>query len=213
LPAKIAATSNFLIPNATFVVELIIFLVILGVLGKWVVPWVNAQLAARQEAIRRQFQEGEEARARLEAAEAEYREQIAAARADAARQRDEAREQGQQILADLRSKAQAEADRITAAAQQQIEAERTRAVAALRSEVGTLAVELAGRIVGESLQDDARQRRVVERFLTELESRDAAGTNIAVGAESVGAESVSAGSVSAGSVGAGSVEAESVGAE
>jgi len=166
------ATNNFLIPNATFVVELVIFLVILGAIAKWIVPWVNSQLAARQEAIRQQFQEAEEARAKLEAAEAEYRQQIAEARADAARQREEAREQGAKIIADLRAQAQVEADRITKTAQAQIEAERTRAVAALRAEVGTLAVELAGRIVGESLADEARQRRVVDRFLTELESRE-----------------------------------------
>jgi len=166
------ATNNFLIPNATFVVELVIFLVILGAIAKWIVPWVNSQLAARQEAIRQQFQEAEEARAKLEAAEAEYRQQIAEARADAARQREEAREQGAKIIADLRAQAQVEADRITKTAQAQIEAERTRTVAALRAEVGTLAVELAGRIVGESLADEARQRRVVDRFLTELESRE-----------------------------------------
>jgi F-type H+-transporting ATPase subunit b len=184
VPAKIEATNNFLIPNATFIAELVIFLVILGVLGKWVVPWVNAQLAARQEAIRVQFQDAEAARARLEAAEAEYRAQLAAARADAARQRDEAREQGQQILAELRTQAQAEAERITKAAQQQIEAERARTVAALRAEVGSLAVELAAKIVGESLDDKARQGRVVDRFLAELEARDGAGgSKIVVGAE------------------------------
>lgn len=166
------ATNNFLIPNATFVVELVIFLVILGAIAKWIVPWVNSQLAARQEAIRQQFQEAEEARAKLEAAEAEYRQQIAEARADAARQREEAREQGAKIIADLRAQAQVEADRITKTARAQIEAERTRTVAALRAEVGALAVELAGRIVGESLADEARQRRVVDRFLTELESRE-----------------------------------------
>lgn len=171
MPQAITAESNFLVPNATFIVELVIFLVILGVLGKWVVPWVNNQLAARQEAIRQQFKEAEEAKARLDAAEAEYREQIAAARADAARQREEAREQGQQILADLRAQANAEADRITKQAQAQIEAERTRTIAALRAEVGSLAVELAGRIVGEALEDDGRQRRVVERFLADLEAR------------------------------------------
>lgn len=172
MPPTVSAASNFLVPNATFIVELIIFLVILGAIAKWIVPWVNEQLAARQEAIRQQFQEAEEARAKLQAAEAEYREQIAAARADAARQREEAHEQGQRIIADLRAQAQTEADRITKTAQAQIEAERARTVAALRAEVGTLAVELAGRIVGESLSDEARQRRVVERFLTDLESRE-----------------------------------------
>lgn len=173
-PQATLAESNFLVPNATFVVEVVIFLVILGVLAKWVVPWVNNQLAARQEAIRQQFKEAEEARARLEAAEAEYREQIAAARADAARQREEAREQGQQIIADLRAQAHSEAERITRQAQAQMEAERTRTINALRAEVGSLAVELAGRIVGEALSDDARQHRVVERFLTEIESRNGA---------------------------------------
>jgi F-type H+-transporting ATPase subunit b len=164
-------TNNFLIPNGTFIAEAVIFLIILAVIGKYVVPYVNKALAERQEAIRVQFQEGEEARARLEAAEAEYREQIASARADAARQREEAREQGAQILAELKTQAHQESDRIIKAAQQQIEAERARTVAALRAEVGTLAVELAGRVVGESLTDDARRRRVVERFLTEVESR------------------------------------------
>ncbi len=173
-----AKTNNFLIPNGTFIAELIIFLIILFVIGKYVVPFVNLQLAQRQEAIRLEFKELEDARARLEATEVEYRDLIASARADAARQRDEAREEGAQILADLRAQAQVESDRIKQAAHQQIEAERSRTVEALRAEVGTLAVELAGRVVGESLTDDARQRRVVERFLTEVESRagEAAGS-------------------------------------
>jgi F-type H+-transporting ATPase subunit b len=164
-------TTNFLIPNGTFVAELVIFLVILFVIGKYVVPFVNKALAARQEAIRLEFQELEDARAKLEATEAEYRDLIASARADAARQREEAREEGAQILADLRAQAQVESERIKQAAHQQIEAERARTVEALRAEVGSLAVELAGRVVGESLTDDARQRRVVERFLIEVESR------------------------------------------
>lgn len=173
-----AKTNNFLIPNGTFIAELIIFLVILFVISKYVVPFVNGKLAERQEAIRLEFKELEDARAKLEATEAEYRELIASARADAARQREEAREEGAQILADLRAQAQVESERIKQAAHQQIEAERSRTVEALRVEVGTLAVELAGRVVGEALADDARQRRVVERFLTDVESRagEAAGS-------------------------------------
>jgi F-type H+-transporting ATPase subunit b len=178
-----ASGSNFLIPGPTSIAELVVFLGIFFVFMKWVVPYVNVQLGARQEAIRRQFQEAEEARQRLEQAEAEYREQLAAARADAARQRDEAREQGQQILAELRAQAQAEAERITKAAQHQLEAERARTVAALRAELGSLAVELAGRIVGEELSDEARQHRVIERFLAEVGEGDApSGPRVSVGA-------------------------------
>ena len=166
--------SNFLIPNATFFVELLTFLLVLFVMGRWVVPIINRALVERQRAIREQFQEAEEARERLQQAEAEYREQLASARADATRQREQAHEEGQRIIAEMKAQARVEADRIVKAAQQQIEAERTRAVASVRAEIGTLSVDLAGRIVGESLEDSARQHRVVERFLTELESRDAA---------------------------------------
>jgi F-type H+-transporting ATPase subunit b len=176
--STVTASSNFLIPNGTFIAELVGFVIIVYVLSRTLVPRINKALADRQEMIRRSFSDAEEAKARLDAAEAEYREQIASARADAARQREEAREEGAQILADLRAQAQVESERIKQAAHQQIEAERSRTIEALRAEVGTLAVELAGRVVGESLTDDARQRRVVERFLTEVESRagEAAGS-------------------------------------
>jgi len=176
--STVTASSNFLIPNGTFIAELVGFVIIVIVLGRTLVPRINQALAERQEMIRRSYSDAEEAKARLDAAEAEYRELIASARADAARQREEAREEGAQILADLRAQAQVESERIRQAAQQQLEAERSRTVEALRAEVGTLAVELAGRVVGEALTDDARQRRVVERFLSDVESRagEAAGS-------------------------------------
>jgi F-type H+-transporting ATPase subunit b len=92
--------------------------------------------------------------------------------------REEAREAGAQIIAEMRERAEAEARRITEAAQSQIEADRQQALTSLRAEVGTLATELAGRIVGESLTDTARQGRMVDRFLAELEgqAQGAAGT-------------------------------------
>ncbi len=160
---------NFLVPNATFIAELFAFLIILGVLAKWVVPYLNSSLTARQDAIRLQFTEAEDARHRLEAAEQKYREALAASRADAARVREEARAQAAAIAAEVREQAQAEANRILAQAQAQLEIERSRAVAALRADLGTLAVDLAERIVGESLRDTEVQERVVDRFLAELD--------------------------------------------
>jgi F-type H+-transporting ATPase subunit b len=77
----------------------------------------------------------------------------------------------------MRQRAEAEARRITEAAQAQIEAERQQALISLRSEVGSLATELASRIVGESLTDHVRQSRMVDRFLDGLE---ASGTNAEV---------------------------------
>jgi F-type H+-transporting ATPase subunit b len=170
--ASVAITpmeSNFLVPNATFFVELAAFAILLFLLGKFVIPPINRAMTARQDAIREQFAELDEAKSEASAAEEEFKSQIADARHEAARIREEAREQGAAIIAEMREQAQAEAARIVEHAHTQIEADRKSAAASLRGEVGTLATTLAGRIVGESLDDQARQSRVVDRFLTELE--------------------------------------------
>ena len=161
--------SNFLVPNGTFIVELIAFATIVYILGKYVIPPINRAMTARQDAIRTQFAELDEAKADARKAEADYKEQLNDAKHEAARIREEAREQGAQIVQEAREKAQTEADRIVEHAHTQIEADRKAAFTSLRSDVGSLATTLAGRLVGESLEDDERQGRVVERFLADLE--------------------------------------------
>ncbi|MDF1603761.1 F0F1 ATP synthase subunit B [Nocardioides sp. YIM 152315] len=161
--------SNFLVPNATFFVELAAFALLLFLLAKYVIPPINRAMTRRQDAIRAQFAELDEAKSEANAAEEEFKSQIADARHEAARIREEAREQGAAIIAEMREQAQAESTRIVEHAHAQIEADRKAAAASLRAEVGTLATTLAGRIVGESLDDEARQSRVVDRFLSDLE--------------------------------------------
>ena len=167
--AIVPMESNFLVPNGTFFVELAAFALLLFLLARYVVPPINRAMTARQDAVRQQFAELDEAKSEANAAEEEFKSQIADARHEAARIREEAREQGAAIIAEMREQAQAEAARIVEHAHVQIEADRKAAATSLRSEVGTLATTLAGRIVGESLDDDARQSRVVDRFLSELE--------------------------------------------
>jgi F-type H+-transporting ATPase subunit b len=165
--------ANFLVPNGTFLVELLAFVLMLFVIARWIWPRISRAMTARQEAIRQRFEELETAKANAEEAEQKYRNELVEARHEAARIREEAREQGAQIIVEMREQAQAEAGRITSAAHAQIEVERQQAQAQLRSEVGGLATELAGRILGESLDDEARKRRTVERFLSELEAQPA----------------------------------------
>ena len=83
--------------------------------------------------------------------------------------REEARVEGAAIIEEMRTKAQDEASRITAAARSSIEAERAQAMNSLMNEVGAIATALASKIVGESLDDQVRQSRVVDRFLVDLE--------------------------------------------
>lgn len=169
--------SNFLVPNGTFFAELFAFAIMVFLLGKYVIPPINKAMTDRQDAIRQQFAELDEAKSEAESAGEEFRAQIADARHEAARIREDAREQGAAIIAEMKEQAQSEATRIVEHAHTQIEADRKAAVASLRNEVGTLATTLAGRIVGEALEDEARQSRVVDRFLADLDSSSTSGAN------------------------------------
>jgi len=162
-------SSNFLVPNGTFLVSLLAFLILVWIFGKYLIPPISKAMTERQEAIRKEFADLEDAQADARQAEAEYKEQLNNAKHEAARIREEAREQGAQIVQEAREKAQTEADRIIEHGHTQIEADRKAAMASLRRDVGSLATTLAGRIVGESMEDDERQDRVVERFLADLE--------------------------------------------
>jgi F-type H+-transporting ATPase subunit b len=168
--AAAGSDSNFLVPNGTFIVEIIAFLIMLAILGRYVLPRINKGLDDRQEQIRSQFEASEKAQHDAADALAEYQKELADAREEAGRMREEAREQGAAIIAQMRQQAQSEAERITASAHKQIEAERAQAVNSLRNEVGSMATTLASRIVGEALEDSARQSRVVDRFLADLEA-------------------------------------------
>lgn len=168
------AAGNFLIPNGTFIAELIAFLVVLGVLWRWVLPPVRKAMTDRQETIAAQLEEGKQASERLKQAEADYQAAIAEARGTAASIRDEARADAASIREDLLAKATEERDRLLAAGRDQLATEREALVRDLRGDLGTMAVELSSRILGESLVDEARQRGTVQRFLDELENETGA---------------------------------------
>jgi F-type H+-transporting ATPase subunit b len=175
--ASSTASTNPLLPTLPeLIIGIICFVLVFGVLGKMLLPRIMKTLDERHEAIEGGIHRADEAQAEAQHLLQQYRAQLDDARHEAARLREEAREQGAQIIAEMRERAQAEARRVTEAAQAQIEAERQQALASLRTEVGTLATELASRIVGESLADTARQSRMVDRFLDEISQREPAQT-------------------------------------
>ncbi|HEY2574721.1 MAG TPA: F0F1 ATP synthase subunit B [Streptosporangiaceae bacterium] len=182
--AKAAAASNPnpLIPSATeLILGLIGFIVVFGALGKVLLPRIQKTLEERTTAIEGGLQKAEETQAEAERLLTLYREQLDQARHESSKLREEAKEQGAQIIAEMRAQAQAEATRLVEAAQAQIETERQQALASLRRQVGDLATELAGRIVGESLTDEARQSRVVDRFLDEIEGQGTQASELRAG--------------------------------
>ena len=160
------ATSNPLIPDVgEIVITLIGFLILYYIVAKYVVPAFEKIYQDRKEAIEGGLAKAEKAQAEAAAARDEYTQQLESARLEA-----QARAEGEAIIADARERATAEAQRISDNAAKAIEAERAAAAVSLRSEVGTLATTLAGKIVGEALNDDERSARVVDRFLADLET-------------------------------------------
>lgn len=156
-----------------FFLVCVVFLILVWLISKFVMPSFEKTFAARTAAIEGGLKEAETKQAEADAQLAELNKRLAEARHEAARIREGAREQGAAIVVEMREHAQTESARISAAAHAQIEAEKQQVLAQLKTEVGTLATSLAGRIVGESLEDEARQRRTVERFIAELESQPA----------------------------------------
>jgi F-type H+-transporting ATPase subunit b len=164
--------SNPLAPDGgELIIGAVAFLIVFAVLARVLLPRIAKTLEERADAIEGGQRRAEDAQAEAARVLEQYQAELAEARREAARQREAAREQGARIVAENRDQAQAEAGQIIQTAHAQIEAERQQALATLRNEVGDIAVELAGRVIGEQLQDTAAQRGRVERFLTEVESK------------------------------------------
>lgn len=170
---RAAEEPNPLLPADYDIIWSVVCIAIIAVvMWKKVLPTFTRILDERTEKIEGGLKAGETARAEAAELRAEIERELVEARVEAAKVREQAQEDAKVIAADLRAKAQAEAERIVESAKRQIEAERQQAAASLRTDVGALATTLAERIVGESLADDSRRERVIDRFLDELDAQD-----------------------------------------
>ncbi|MDR0432368.1 MAG: F0F1 ATP synthase subunit B [Bifidobacteriaceae bacterium] len=165
-----AGIGLFIPPLYDIVLSVACLAVIAFVVVKKVVPTYLTVLDERTAKIEGGLRKAAEAEAQIAEERALAAAQLEQAAADAARAKQEARQDAEAIVADARRKASAEAERLLAAAQAQIAADTKAAEVALRADIGSLATELAERIVGEALTDSALAGRVVDRFLDELSS-------------------------------------------
>lgn len=169
------ASGNFLIPNMTFVVELMAFIIVLGVLWRYVIPPVQQAMNARQEMARKLVSDSEEAEQLLKNAQAAHKAALADARHEAAQLRARAEQQRRAIVDGASTEAAAGVAEIISRGQAQVEAERRQAVRQLKTDLGNVAVDLAEKILGEALADNQRQARLIERFLSNIEEEANAG--------------------------------------
>jgi F-type H+-transporting ATPase subunit b len=166
-----AETPNPVLPIwQELVLGLIAFGVLYFVLWKFVFPRMEQTFKARVDAIEGGIKRAEERQAEANALFEQYKQQLAEARNEASVIRDRARADAEAVREDIQRQAQEERERIVAAGQEQLNQQRATLVRELRAEMGELAVDLASRIVGEALADEARRRGTVERFLSDLEA-------------------------------------------
>ncbi|MEO6713181.1 MAG: F0F1 ATP synthase subunit B [Mycobacteriales bacterium] len=145
----------------------VFFFVLLAILYRVAWPKLQAALAARQAAIAGNIEEAESIKAQADGVLAEYRAKLADAQTEAQRIIEEGRRTGEQVVADARQRADTEAQQLVTRAQADIAAERDRAITALRSELASLSIELASRVVGKSL-DTPAQRALIDSYIDEL---------------------------------------------
>ena len=169
--AEAEETPSLLIPQLYDIVwSAVCFAIILFFFVWKFLPAIKKTLDARAEAIEGGIKKAEIAQAEAAAALAEYKDQLAEGRAEAAKIRDQARQDATAIGNEVREQATVDAARILANAQSTIEAERQSAIVSLRSEVGSLAIDLASGVIGQSLSDDKKASSLVDQFLADLES-------------------------------------------
>jgi F-type H+-transporting ATPase subunit b len=187
-PHELASGSNPLLPNATFIAEVVAFLIILGLVWRFALPRLQEMLRSRQEMVRQQVEDADSAREKLAQAESAYKNALTEARVEAAQIRENARAEAQRTVEELRTQAQEESARIVARGEEQLARQRAAIVRDLRAEIGTLAVELSEKIVDQRLATDADVRATVDSFIAGLEAHDkatsATGAGSPAGAES-----------------------------
>jgi F-type H+-transporting ATPase subunit b len=139
---------NFLVPNGTFFVVLLIFLIVLGVITKWVVPPITKVLHEREEMVAKTQEHSREADKQSAAADADYQAAMARARREASSIRDDARTDGRKALDEMKASAAEESNAALQKASEQLKHQSEAISADLGSKMETMATTLASRIVG-----------------------------------------------------------------
>jgi ATP synthase F0 subunit b len=155
---------------ADLVAEIVAFAIVVWFVVRYLVPFFRKATNERQRALREQLEASRADKAAAEKAEAEFNRAHEGLAAETARLRDDARNQSEQIVEELRERARTESGRILTRGHELLTAERDTAVRHMRSDAGRLAVDLAEQVVLEFLRDARRRRASVERALDGISS-------------------------------------------
>ena len=157
------------VPLDELIIGLIAFLLVFGTLAKFVLPKIKVTLDERANLIEGGLERAGKAEEEAASVLLEYQKQLAGAREEASAIRTAAQADRAAIVDEARNEARVAAASVTTAAEAAMAAERAQAVSALTRQVGELALDLADKVVGEALTNDARVSSTVDAFIADLE--------------------------------------------
>lgn len=159
---------DLLIPETSeLIAGVVAFGIIFFFVWKWALPTLKTTLEKRQTAIRSDLEAAEAVKIEAESLRDDYRAQLAAAREEANRIVEDSRQAGAAVKADIVARAEEEGEGIKARVQDELAAERDRAAASIRREVVSLSLDVAEKVVEDSLDRDA-QAALIDRYIEEL---------------------------------------------
>jgi F-type H+-transporting ATPase subunit b len=176
LAASSGSSNNFLLPNMTFFVELLAFIVILGLIAKYILPPISRAMQKREEEIRNALDQAEQAKRERVAADEEYRAKLDEARHEARTVIERANRMAEQLREDARTKGQDEYDRVVARADADIQRAAERAREELRLQVADLVIAAAERVIGQEL-DPSRHRALIDEAIAGVGTGEATGAS------------------------------------
>jgi F-type H+-transporting ATPase subunit b len=164
----------FLLPNGTFVVELVIFVVLIVIIGKKIIPPINKAMAERQDRVRASLDAAEQARADALAADDERRTVLEEARQSAREVVAQANRTAEAVRVDAQARGQAEFERIVGGAEAQVALARQSAVEDAASRLGEIAMDVVERVIGRPVNAEAHHD-LIEEAISALHA-DATGS-------------------------------------
>ena len=155
-------SSVFIVPNGTFIAELVAFLVVLLFVGKYILPPLNRMLSERQDAIRAELAAAEQAKSEAQRVDADRRGALEHARAQAREIVEQAQRTAERLAEEARDRGQREYDRLVTSADAEVRLARQRALEEAAQHLGELVVEVVERIIGREMDRAAHQDLIQE---------------------------------------------------
>jgi F-type H+-transporting ATPase subunit b len=165
----VLASSNFLVPNGTFIVEVVAFLIVLYVIGRKILPFVNKAITERQDLIRDSLEAAEKARTEADETRGQRQQILDEARQQAREIVTQANKTADQVKSDGQERGQQEYERLVSSADAEIALERQRALDEITTRIGALVLSVARQVVEREI-DAQRHRALIDEAVSALQA-------------------------------------------